>query len=47
MMTGGNLVTKSGGWRGYGDTEHSEKQVDYRSRLFNRQLHGKVKRKAL
>jgi hypothetical protein len=45
-MTGGNLVTTALGWRGYGDTQYSEKQVDYRSRRFDRQLHGKVKRKA-
>jgi hypothetical protein len=45
-MTGGNLVTTSG-WRSYGDTQYSEKQVDYRSRRFDRQLHGKVKRKAV
>ena len=43
-MTGGNLVTTALGWRGYGDTQYSEKQVDYRSRRFDRQLHGKVKR---
>ena len=45
-MTGGNLVTTSG-WRSYGDTQYSEKQVDYRSRRFDRQLHGKVKRKSV
>lgn len=44
-MTGGNLVTTSG-WRSYGDTQYSEKQVDYRSNRFDRQLHGKVKRKS-
>jgi hypothetical protein len=43
-MTGGNLVTTALGWRGYGDTQYSEKQVDFRSRRFDRQLHGKVKR---
>jgi gas vesicle protein len=46
-MTGGNQITRASSWVKGGYTMSSDKPVDYRSDIFSRQLHGKVKRKAV
>jgi hypothetical protein len=45
--TGGNEVTYNAWWTRGGYSQTVDREVDYRSRLFNRQLHGKVKRKSV
>jgi gas vesicle protein len=47
QMTGGNQMTYADSWVKGGYTTYSDKAVDYRSEIFSRQLHGKVKRKAV
>jgi len=47
QMTGGNQMTYADSWVKGGYTTYSDKAVDYRSENFSRQLHGKVKRKAV
>ena len=47
QMTGGNQMTYADSWVKGGYTTYSDKAVDYRSETFSRQLHGKVKRKAV
>jgi gas vesicle protein len=47
QRTGGNQMTYADSWVKGGYTTYSDKAVDYRSENFSRQLHGKVKRKAV
>ena len=47
QRTGGNQMTYADSWVKGGYTTYSDKAVDYRSEIFSRQLHGKVKRKAV
>jgi len=47
QMTGGNQMTYADSWVKGGYTTYTDKAVDYRSENFSRQLHGKVKRKAV
>lgn len=47
QMTGGNQMTYASSWVKGGYTTYSDKAVDYRSDIFSRQLHGKVKRNSV
>jgi len=47
VRTGGNQMTYADPFIKGGYSETSDKEVDYRSAKFSRQLHGKVKRKAV
>lgn len=47
VRTGGSQVTYADPFIKGGYSETSDKEVDYRSAKFSRQLHGKVKRKAV